>query len=78
MIRTHEARHNQFLFQNVQNEIFEVFKIFKNNMKFIRAAYWINSKISNRQQQPSRGVLIKKVFWKYAVKEDTHADVWFQ
>ena len=30
--RAQEARHNQFFFQNVQkNEIFEIFKIFKNN-----------------------------------------------
>ena len=33
----HEARDNQFLFQNVQDEIFEVFKTFKNKMKFTRA-----------------------------------------
>ena len=25
-------------FQNTQNEIFEIFKLFKNNMKFTRAA----------------------------------------
>ena len=32
--RALEARHNQFFFQNVQkNEIFEIFKIFKNNSK---------------------------------------------
>ena len=30
--RAQEARHNQFFFQNVQNnEIFEIFKMFKNN-----------------------------------------------
>ena len=30
--RAQDARHNQFFFQNVQkNEIFEIFKIFKNN-----------------------------------------------
>ena len=34
--RAQEARHNQFFFQNVQNnEIFEIFKMFKNNS-------WIN------------------------------------
>ena len=40
----HRARDNQFIFQNVQNEISEIFKIFKND----RAACWVNSKISNR------------------------------
>ena len=30
--RAQEARHNQFLFQNIQeNEIFEILKAFKNN-----------------------------------------------
>ena len=30
--RAQEARHNQFFFQNVQNnEIFEIFRMFKNN-----------------------------------------------
>ena len=38
--RAHEARNNQFIFQNVQNEILEIFKMFKNNKL-------INSKISN-------------------------------
>ena len=34
--RAQEARHNQFFFQNVQNnEIFDIFKMFKNNS-------WIN------------------------------------
>ena len=34
--RAQEARHNQFFFQNVQNnEIFEIFKMFANNT-------WIN------------------------------------
>ena len=33
--RAQEARHNQFFFQNVQNnEIFEIFKMFKNNSWF--------------------------------------------
>ena len=36
--RTHGTRDNKFIFQNVQNEISEIFKMFKNNMKFSRAA----------------------------------------
>ena len=36
IMRAQEARHNQFFFQNIQNnEIFEIFKMFKNNS-------WIN------------------------------------
>ena len=30
--RTYEGRDNQFHFQTVQNEIFEIFKMFKSNM----------------------------------------------
>ena len=33
--------------QNVEYEIFKIFKTFRNNMKFTRAAYWINSKKRN-------------------------------
>lgn len=32
-------------------EIFKMFKMIKNNIKFIRAAYWINSKVSNRDKK---------------------------
>ena len=35
--RAHEGR-SQFLFQNVQNEIFVIFKMFKNNMNFTTVA----------------------------------------
>ena len=41
----------KFFLQNVQNEIFKIFKMFKNNMIFTRAAHWINSKISNRDKK---------------------------
>ena len=37
--RTYEARGNQFLFQNIQNKIFEVFKMFRNNMEFTREVF---------------------------------------
>ena len=36
--RVYKLRDMQFFFQNVQNEIFKIFKMFKNNMKFTRAA----------------------------------------
>ena len=32
----------QFFLQNAQNEIFKILKMFKYNMKFTRAACWIN------------------------------------
>ena len=40
----HKTRDMQFFLRNVQNEIFKILKIFKNNMKLTRAACWINSK----------------------------------
>ena len=36
--RAHKSMDMQFSPQNVQNEIYKIFKIFKNNMKFTRAA----------------------------------------
>ena len=32
--RPHKSRDMQFFLQNVQNDIFKIFKMFKNNMKF--------------------------------------------
>ena len=40
----------QLFLQNIQNEILKILKMFKNNLKFTRAACWINSKISNRDE----------------------------
>ena len=37
----------RFFLQNVPNEIFKIFKMFENNMKFTRAAFWINMVINN-------------------------------
>ena len=48
--RARKSRDMQFFLQNVPNEIFKIFKMFKNNMKFIGAACWINSKTSNRDK----------------------------
>ena len=36
--RANKARDMQFFLQNVQNEIIKILKMFKNNMKFTRAA----------------------------------------
>ena len=47
--KSHEVRENQFLFENVQIEIFEIFIILKYNMKITSAACWINSKISSME-----------------------------
>ena len=35
---THKSRDMQLFFQNVQNEIFKILKMFQNNKKFTRAA----------------------------------------
>ena len=56
--RAHKARDSQFVFQNAQNEIFEIFKMFKNNIKFTRAACRINSKINNRDDNITLVVFI--------------------
>ena len=50
--RAHEARDNQFLFQNIQDKIFEIFKMFRNNIKFTRAAFWINLKLAKEKIAP--------------------------
>ena len=34
--RAHKARDNQFFFKNVQNQIFKIIKMFKDNMKLTR------------------------------------------
>ena len=41
-----------FSFQKFKNEIFKTIKMFKCNMKFTRAACWINSKMSSRNKKP--------------------------
>ena len=50
----HKSRDLQIFLQNVQNDFlqnnFKIFRMFKNNMKFTRAACWINSKLSNRDK----------------------------
>ena len=48
--RALKSKDMQFFLQNVPNEIFKIFKMFENNMKFTRATCWINSKISDRDQ----------------------------
>ena len=41
--RSHKSRDMQFFLQNVQNDFFQndlkIFRMFKNNMRFTRAAY---------------------------------------
>ena len=44
----HKAKDMQFFFQNDQNVILKILRMFKNNMKFTISACWINSEISNR------------------------------
>ena len=47
--RALKSRDMQFFLQNVPNEIFKILKM-SSEQKFIRAACWINSKISNRDK----------------------------
>ena len=47
ILKAYEARDMHFFLQNMQNEIL---KMFENNMKFTRAACWINSKIIIRDK----------------------------
>ena len=48
--RAHKSKDMQFFLQNVPNEIFKIFEMLENNLKFTRAACWINSKISKREE----------------------------
>ena len=48
--RAHKSRDMQIFLQNVQNETFKIFTMFKKNMKFTRVVWWINSKIRNRSK----------------------------
>ena len=56
--RDHKAKHSRFPFQNVQNEIFEILKMFKNNMKIARAGCWINTKFSNSDYKTTLGPIL--------------------
>ena len=55
--RDQKLRDIKFLLQNVQNKIFEILKVFKSNMKFTRAACWINSKINSGLQHHTHSML---------------------
>ena len=62
-----------FFLQNVQNETFLIFKMYKNNMKFTRAVSWINSKISNKWDENTTLLLVILCcnYWK-SLKLDSH------
>ena len=56
--RAQEARHNQFFFQNVQNnEIFEIFKMFKNILK-------IDTKTNSNMQNSMVVSILSVLDWK--------------
>ena len=57
-----ESRNMQFFLQNVPNETFKFFKMFENNIKFTRAACWINMVIDNFGHCYDE---IQKYYWKY-------------
>ena len=48
----------QFLLQNVQIKIFKILEMFKYNIKFTRAACWINSKEKERKKYHTHDILI--------------------
>ena len=49
----------RFRFQNVQREIFEIFKIIKNNIKLTTAACWINSEVRNGDNNTTLIIFLK-------------------
>ena len=78
--RDPKSRAMLFFLLNVPNEIFKIFKMFENNMKFTRVACWVQSKISNRAKNT---ILIMFLFchyccsllwWNYwkSLKSDSH------
>ena len=48
----------ELFLQNVRNEIFKTLKMFNYNMRFTRAACWINSEISNRHKNTTLIILL--------------------
>ena len=48
--RAHKGRDMQFFFWKCSMWNFKILKMFKNNMKFTRAAWCINSEINNRDK----------------------------
>ena len=44
--------------KNVQSELFEIFKMSKNDLKFTIATCWINSEISNRSNSTTLDILM--------------------
>ena len=67
--RAHKSRDMQFLLQNVQNDLLQndlkIFRMFKNNMKFTRAACWFNSKISNRDKYITLITFLCYYYWSF-------------
>ena len=66
-LKTDKERDMQFFLQNVQNEIFRILRMFKYNMKFIRAACWINSKIRHRDKNTT--VMIRFFYKQHFYKQ---------
>ena len=77
--RARKSRYMQFFLQNVQNQIFKISRMFKNNMKFTRAACSINSKISNRDKNTTPIIFLCHYCWSFlwcnywkCLKSDSH------
>ena len=56
--RAQKVREIQFVLQNIQNMVFKILKMFKNNTKFTWAAYWINLKIRNRDKSTAHDIIL--------------------
>ena len=78
--RVQKSSDMHFFLQNVPNEIFKTFRMFENNMKFTRAACWINSKIGNWDKSTTVIIflfchycwsLLWCIYWK-SLKSDSH------
>ena len=62
--RAQELWDTQFFLGNVQNEIFKIFKMLQDNMKFTWAACWIYSKIRNRNKNSTLIIfLFRHYYW---------------
>ena len=78
--RAFKSRDMDFFFQNIPNEIFKILEMFKNNMKFTRAASLMNTKLSNRDKNTTHIILLfchycwSLLWWSYwkSIKSGSH------
>ena len=59
--------------------MFKIFKMFKSYMKFTRAAYWINSKMNNRDKNTTltiSGEILSTKYYHCFIIEIEFSRVW--